>query len=195
MDSRGWADIAYNFLVCPHGYTFEGRGWGRRSAANGTNDANAYYHAVCYLSGDGDPFTDLAKGQFVAVRDAWVARYQKNAVVMPHSAFVSTACPGDAIRSWIRSGLPGGSTPPAPVEVKPMYDPALDLNNVVASLEAPDGGVWLLQEDGAVFAFHCPYRGAPNGQSYWGTRKAARLEANGDGYTVVATTGERYNYV
>ena len=24
MDGRGWSDIAYNFLICPHGYTFEG---------------------------------------------------------------------------------------------------------------------------------------------------------------------------
>ena len=28
MDSRGWSDIAYNAIVCPHGYVFEGRGPG-----------------------------------------------------------------------------------------------------------------------------------------------------------------------
>ena len=33
---NGWADIAYNALVCQHGYVYEGRGLGVRSAANGT---------------------------------------------------------------------------------------------------------------------------------------------------------------
>jgi len=196
MDSRGWADIAYNWVVCPHGYTFEGRGWGKRSAANGTNNCNSIYHAVCYLGGEGDPFTEPAKGQFVAVRDAWNGRYGRQAVVVPHSSCVATACPGDTIRNWIKSGLPGGSVP-APVGVSPMYNPPLDLNNVVASLQAPGAGAWLLQEDGAVFAFHCPYYGAPNGKDYWGSRKAARLEPRDDGrtgYMVIASTGERYRY-
>src|SRR6266496_2949555 len=31
MDVKGWSDIAYNFLACPHGYVFEGRGLNRRS--------------------------------------------------------------------------------------------------------------------------------------------------------------------
>ena len=26
MDGRGWSDIAYNFIGCPHGVVYEGRG-------------------------------------------------------------------------------------------------------------------------------------------------------------------------
>lgn len=193
MDHQGWVDIAYSFVVCPHGYTFEGRGWGKRTAANGTNACNDAYHAVCYLGGDGDAFTSDAKLQFVSVRDEWNQRYGRTAQVIPHSACLSTACPGPVIREWISSGM--GGVVPAPTGVTPMYDPPLDLINIVASLRSPDGGVWLLAQDGAIYAFGgAPYKGAANGQSYWGSRKAARLEANGGGYTIVATTGERYNY-
>ena len=32
---NGWADIAYNWLVCHHGWRFAGRGLGWRSAAQG----------------------------------------------------------------------------------------------------------------------------------------------------------------
>lgn len=78
--------------------------------------------------------------------------------------------------------------------VGPMYDPPIALEPLVASLKAPSGGVWLLAGSGAVYAFSAPYCGAPNGQPYWGARKAARLEAFGNGYTVVATSGERYDF-
>jgi hypothetical protein len=57
MDGRGWSDIAYNALVCPHGYVYEGRGPGVRSAANGTDAGNDADVAVCYLGGEGDPCT------------------------------------------------------------------------------------------------------------------------------------------
>lgn len=79
-------------------------------------------------------------------------------------------------------------------EVKPMFDPALTLEPVVASLRCPTGGVWLLAASGAVYAFECPYKGAANGKDYFAGRSAARLELNGDGYTIVATSGERYDY-
>lgn len=81
---------------------------------------------------------------------------------------------------------------PAPPKVKPMYDPPLQ---IVASLERPTGGTWLLGQDGAIYAYGgAPYKGGANGQDYWANRKAAQLEAHGDGYTIIATSGERYDY-
>ena len=64
-DSRGWADIAYNAVVCPHGYVFEGRGVHTKSAANGSTQANDDWYAVCYLGGVGDPFTGEGKLGFI----------------------------------------------------------------------------------------------------------------------------------
>lgn len=95
MDSRGWADIAYNFVVCPHGTILEGRGWDRRSAANGTNAANAAAMAVCYLGGPGDPFTTAAQDAITALIAS------RPLPVFPHSHYFRTDCPGPEIRAWI----------------------------------------------------------------------------------------------
>lgn len=55
-------DIAYNYLVCQHGYAFIGRGLGVRSGANGSNDANQNYYAICGLMGsDDDPHPTLVR--------------------------------------------------------------------------------------------------------------------------------------
>ena len=104
MYTRGWSDIAYNFLVCKHGYVFVGRGWGVRSAAQGTNEGNDGYHAVCFLGDDTEARDDLTpKGRAALaalVRRAH-ARYPSAREVKPHSSFRPTACPGDELRSWI----------------------------------------------------------------------------------------------
>jgi len=119
MGTRGWADIAYSFLVCPHGYVFEGRGIGKRSAANGTNDGNARYYAICGLFGQGDPFTEEMK---TAYKEAINHCRSSGAgsEVKPHSAFKATACPG-LVRHWLESGMQGG-TSPAPTPTPPAQD-------------------------------------------------------------------------
>ena len=99
MDSRGWSDIAYNAIVCPHGYVFEGRGPGVRSAANGTDPGNDADVAVCYLGGEGDPFTPEGA---TAMADAmhWLSPGgQRHA----HRDWKPTACPGDTITAWAHS--------------------------------------------------------------------------------------------
>lgn len=76
-----------------------------------------------------------------------------------------------------------------------VFNPPLDLVDVVSSLKAPNGGVWVLQKDGAIFAFECEYKGGCNGKPYFVGRQAAKLEASGDGYVIVASSGERYGPV
>jgi hypothetical protein len=108
MDARGWSDIAYNAVVCPHGYVFEGRGRGVRSAANGTNVGNDADGAVCYLGGEGDPFTPEGAA---AMADAlhWLSPGgQRHA----HRDWKPTTCPGDTIAAWVHS--PAALTPGAP---------------------------------------------------------------------------------
>lgn len=105
MDSRGWSDIAYNAIVCPHGYVFEGRGPGVRSAANGTDPGNDNDAAVCYLSGEGDPFTP-AGAQAMADAMHWLSPGGKRHA---HRDWKPTACPGDTIAAWAHS--PAALTP------------------------------------------------------------------------------------
>jgi hypothetical protein len=111
LDDRNWADIAYSSGVCGHGDRYEGRGPGRRTAAQGTNDGNTRSLAVVYLGGEGDPLTGEAKAAFhleaqrFGVPLRWV-----------HSDWRQTGCPGAVLSEWKRQGFPS----PAGVEpVKP----------------------------------------------------------------------------
>lgn len=106
MDENGWVDIAYNFVECPHGYTFEGRGLNVVSAANGTNTANQSSHAIMCLAGQGNPFPDAEK---VGFRSA--VKYVGDNTAAPdqcvgHRDHKPTACPGDERYHWIRVGMP-----------------------------------------------------------------------------------------
>ena len=102
--TRQWSGIAYSLIVCPHGYVFEGRGAGVRSAANGTSSigGNDHWYAVCYLSGQGDLLTDAGKAGLI---DA--VQYLRNAgageKVNGHRDHHPTECPGDAIYQWLKT--------------------------------------------------------------------------------------------
>ena len=105
MDERGWQDVAYSHIVCAHGKTFRCRGIGKRTAANGTNQANSHYYAICYLGTDNAnraDFTDAAKAEIAfLLHDLYLPRIGKGMRVRSHSDFTSTECPGDEIRKWI----------------------------------------------------------------------------------------------
>lgn len=100
-NDRGWADIAYNAVVCPHGYVFEGRGVGVTSAANGNETTNGDWYAVCYLGGQGDGFTDEGKGAFVEAVQ-WLRRNGAGSKVNGHRDHKSTECPGQEIYDWLQ---------------------------------------------------------------------------------------------
>lgn len=63
------------------------------------------------------------------------------------------------------------------VGVKPMIDPPLDIHHMVAARrDIYTDGFYLLQEDGAVFAWEgAVFYGGVNGKPYFGDRKAAAL--------------------
>ncbi len=109
MDIMGWSDIAYNAVVCPHGYVFEGRGRGVRSAANGTTTANGSTYAICYMGGEGDTFTAAARD---GINDAaeWLVPPTPRSWGV-HQDWVATACPGNEITGWVRAGHPRASAP------------------------------------------------------------------------------------
>ncbi|MFD9123486.1 hypothetical protein [Kitasatospora sp. NPDC059571] len=68
--SEGWIDIAYSFIVCPHGYVHEGRGLGHRNGANGNSTLNAGHYAVCAMvgtSGITSPTDDMLNGLVDAI--------------------------------------------------------------------------------------------------------------------------------
>jgi hypothetical protein len=91
-------------LVCRHGYVFVGRGFGIRSAANGTAEANDRYFAVCFLGDDTAGRADVTPKAYAALGEllrSYDRRIPRALQVRPHSAFVATPCPGDELRRYV----------------------------------------------------------------------------------------------
>lgn len=104
QEGRGWNDIAYNFLVCKHGYIFEGRGIDAKSAATGAD--NSHTLAVCFLGADRvdrDDVTATGRAALVAVTRWIVQRRPTARYFKGHRDFMSTSCPGDELYNYIRS--------------------------------------------------------------------------------------------
>lgn len=136
MDTKGWTDIAYSAVVCPHGDVYAGRGPGVRTGANGTNTGNASAYAVCALVGEGDPITDaLLDGIAAAV--AWLGCTRTNA----HRDWKPTACPGDVLAGLAHSGRflrpTTPPSPPAPIPEDDMPYTEAQLKAIVADAVAP----------------------------------------------------------
>jgi hypothetical protein len=104
MQQRGWLDVAYNHVLCGHGYVFVGRGFGIRSAANGTRAANDRYFAVCFLGDDTAGRADVTPKAYAALGEllrSYDRRVPRALEVRPHSDFVATPCPGQELRRYI----------------------------------------------------------------------------------------------
>lgn len=134
MNTRGWSDIAYNFLVCPHGYTFEGRGLNVINAANGTTVGNRTSHTICCLAGTGNPFTFDEK---LGLREtvlyiALNGSAQKRCI--GHRDWHSTDCPGDDRYEWVHGGmkLPQDPTPQPEPEPPTVEDDEMVIRYRVA---------------------------------------------------------------
>lgn len=83
--------------------------------------------------------------------------------------------------------------PEPPRSVDPMYDPPL---GPIAGVMQDEAGRVLaaVAPDGSVYAWGIPYQGGPAGKDYFVGRRAARIDpaADGKGYIVTATSGEKY---
>lgn len=95
---------AYNFQLCnTHGIRFEGRGWGRDSAANGIGDYNGVNYnvgsrAMCVLVGTDDEITAVCQAGIRAFANEAVNEHGMQWPLRGHSEFVATSCPGDHLR-------------------------------------------------------------------------------------------------
>lgn len=108
MTGNGWSDIGYSFVVCTHGYVFEGRGLKRRNSANGNTTLNEQDYAVLLLVGSSG-LTKPTTAQLDGARDAIDYCREKGPAgdwIGGHRDGYATACPGDAIYAWAKNGAP-----------------------------------------------------------------------------------------
>jgi N-acetylmuramoyl-L-alanine amidase len=95
QDTRGWCDIAYNFLIMPSGRVYEGRGWTRVNGA--TKGYNSNSLAFCF-AGNFETATPTAAAISACrallaqgVRDGYLT---SGFTLRGHRDVGSTACPG-----------------------------------------------------------------------------------------------------
>ena len=90
-ESKGWIYLAYNWVVCPHGHIFEGRGWRARNAAN--RGENYRTLSVLWMGGPTDPVTPPA---IKAIRRVLSAAFFRGweEWVRGHGELGATSCPG-----------------------------------------------------------------------------------------------------
>ncbi|MFC6880139.1 MULTISPECIES: N-acetylmuramoyl-L-alanine amidase [Actinomadura] len=103
MDTRGWADIGYNFLVDVHGRIYEGRGWLVVGAH--APDHNTSGIGVCMIGQDGDA-TPAAKNAIRRLYDEAGRRAGRSLRKLGHRDVYATSCPGDQLYAWVRAGMP-----------------------------------------------------------------------------------------
>ncbi|MCZ0996394.1 peptidoglycan recognition family protein [Streptomyces noursei] len=104
MDERGWSDIGYSFVVCTHGWVYEGRGLKRRNSANGNTSLNEQDYAVLLMVGSSG-LTKPTVEQLHGGRDA-IEYCRKEgpagAWLGGHRDGYATQCPGDALYAWVK---------------------------------------------------------------------------------------------
>ncbi len=110
MDSNGWADIGYNYLVDPNGVTYEGRGGGENVIGAHNCAKNASTMGVCMLGN----FTSVkptnnaeyslkrimawkAKQRGIDVTSTGVLSGTTIGRLTGHRASCSTECPGNSL--------------------------------------------------------------------------------------------------
>lgn len=132
MDSRGWLDIAYSFLIDDDGTIYEGRGAGVAGAH--TAGDNSTSHAACLMGN----FENRAPTKAAVTALVELARHGRDKgwwqpTLGGHrdAPGASTACPGrhlyaalPAIRSRVASPPPA-ATPPQPSGDDPMALPVI----------------------------------------------------------------------
>ncbi|TDC19669.1 hypothetical protein E1265_23515 [Streptomyces sp. 8K308] len=110
MDSNGWDDIGYNFLVDTAGRIFEGRGWNVLGAHAAPH--NTTHIGVCFIGQDGQATARTA----TAIRALYNRANELTGRTLAQTwhgglSGQSTQCPGSALRAWVQGGMQGDDLP------------------------------------------------------------------------------------
>ncbi|WP_060880151.1 peptidoglycan recognition protein family protein [Streptomyces scabiei] len=149
MDGNGWSDIGYSFLVCTHGYVYEGRGLKRRNSANGNTALNEQDYAVCLLVGSTGLVT-APDAQLHGARDAIDYCREEGPAghwLGGHRDGYATECPGDHVYAWVEKGAPrpGKSEEDVSMDKTEMFEAVWDQDKAPApstSSTLPTNKLW-----------------------------------------------------
>ncbi|TRY68830.1 hypothetical protein TCAL_15127 [Tigriopus californicus] len=104
MDSNGWSDIGYSFLVGGDGNVYEGRGWNKIGAH--TQGYNSVGYGTCFIGSfmTKNPTQEaMDVYQQLASCAVGLGKVQSNYEMFGHRQAGSTDCPGDKLYQTIQS--------------------------------------------------------------------------------------------
>jgi hypothetical protein len=194
--SRKFNDISYNYLIDLDGNVYEGRGLnvgahleGRNSKSFGVALIGDYTRRVV-TDAQVDSVRQLVAwliGQGALRPGPYPTGGHRDA---PDAA---TACPGEfAMRRLAEMRAPWIGIPDPPKEVRPMFDPPIQVA-AWCLVDYDGGGLVAVTPTGDVYCEPPSlYKGAPGGKDYWGNRRAARIEPFEDRYRIISVSGEAY---
>jgi hypothetical protein len=107
---KGWLDIGYSYGVCPHGYTYTGRGYGDVQAAQRHDvgklvDGNTRWVSVTLMSGPHETPTDVQVATVKGLRKYLMEEHGMRGRVRYHGMFSDTDCPGPIIIGMVKKGV------------------------------------------------------------------------------------------
>lgn len=151
---RGWSDIGYNLLICPHGRVIEGRGTEYQGAHS--PGVNYQHFGVQFMVGGNEKVTPLMFERAVQLRADLEDLAGKRLRQWGHrdDKVAHTECPGDQVEAWVKDGgayktgptQGGGQSAPIHVQPKPSTPEPYRIKVRVSNLQArsqngPDGDV------------------------------------------------------
>ncbi|GFO44101.1 peptidoglycan recognition protein [Plakobranchus ocellatus] len=102
MDTRGWHDIGYNFLIGGEGTVFEGRGWDR--VGSHTKNYNSVGLGFCFIGNfmtKGPTQVQLNSAKQLLECGVQLGKLEWDYTVRGHRDMKSTQCPGDILYNII----------------------------------------------------------------------------------------------
>jgi hypothetical protein len=189
--TEGYVDIEYNFISDDDGVSYEGRGAGRKSAAQnapGGADNNSHAHALCAFGNFEikQPTDKLITGIADLVRWLYLNGYVDDPVITGPHKFApdcATACCGKNLIARIGdiNELAAGATPPPASK----YGGAMDI------VRTPSGkGYYIVSADGGVFCFgDAKFYGSMGGKHLNSPVVDMAVTPNGNGYMLAAADG------
>lgn len=111
--SKGWSDIGYNGLTCPHGRNIEGRGIDYVGAHCTNFNTSGYGWQA--MVGEGNVIPDAMYNGILRAYEGCNKRSKKTLAKRGHRDGMSTTCPGRTLYAWVKAGMPKkGSISPKP---------------------------------------------------------------------------------
>jgi hypothetical protein len=206
MDSNGWCDIAYHFLVNAGGDIYEGRSGSMSGQPKGSHDGCntdsfgftllGYYHTPYNQLPTGESRDRLYKTIAWRMPSSWSpygsSTYCGGSVgrLAGHLNVKATACPGSTMYNpYITSNVNGGEARDRVNSYKNNGSIAQG-NRVGIARTANGGGYWIAASDGGVFSFgNAVFYGSWGGQPLNKPVVGIAARPQGDGYWLVASDG------